>query len=642
VSGFLGIYNSDGAPVIASQIKRMLNACKFRGPDGGQIWIDGSIGLAHAMLHTTEESLREKQPSSINSRAWFAGDARIDNREELIDHLRPYSKHSLHQSTDAELILHAYDRWERECTSYIIGDFSFCIWDSDRRKLFGARDPLGIKQLYFLHRGAKFLFANTIASLLAAFEDKPPLNSDLVFEYLANNCDRWGRETFYQGILQLEPGHCFEFSENFREWKYYDFHSAKPIRYKSDSDYVEHYLDIFQKVVKSRLRCHKKVGMEVSGGLDSSSIACTVHHRSKDWGINSNDVGMYSFVSSKFKFMDEREYLNAVKQQCSHWRITRLDGDNMWPLKELDIEPPLDEPPPPMAMHCGTRMGILEAAKNDGCKVLLSGYGADQVLQGDGYSDLILARQFPISRLRLEWKHYGYQRGCGYLQLFRSILLGPWLRESLPETVTSPIRRIINGSSATPQLPPWLIPEWHESERKKYIPPIEHVHSAGSPSSLLSHLTRFFRDGHWLAGLTNIDRLAATQDVEIRYPYLDVRLVEFMSCIPVPMLLRNGVTKWTLRKAMANILPPKVHARFGRAITDELIHNGWSRERTKIEKMIRHSTLCKDGVVCQATLWRAWEDYWQGECDKLRPIGPYRFLSAWLHLESWLTTMRSL
>src|SRR5476649_2651280 len=148
MSGIAGIYNLDGQPVDRARMQRMTDMMAYRGPDGMGCWIDGPVGLGHAMLHTTPESLREIQPlSDERSALCVTLDGRVDNRSEL--HAALQSKgQPLRTDTDAELVLQAYACWGEDCPQHILGDFAFAIWDGRNRKLFCARDALGIKPFY--------------------------------------------------------------------------------------------------------------------------------------------------------------------------------------------------------------------------------------------------------------------------------------------------------------------------------------------------------------------------------------------------------------------------------------------------------------------------------------------------------------
>src|ERR1700676_419350 len=134
----------------------------YRRPDSCNSWMEGSIGLGHAMLRTTRESLGESQPGCIERRFWIVADARLDGREELIGELQRSGRVVRPSAPDAELTLHAYAAWGTACVERLRGDFSFVIWDARAKQLFCARDHFGIKPFYYAQEGDLFVFSNTL------------------------------------------------------------------------------------------------------------------------------------------------------------------------------------------------------------------------------------------------------------------------------------------------------------------------------------------------------------------------------------------------------------------------------------------------------------------------------------------------
>src|SRR5207253_1379774 len=138
MSGIVGVVNWDGAPVDRRLVERMTATVSGCGPDGQHVWTDGPVGFGHAWLRTS--ATRDVQPCSLEARVWITADARIDGRPELVRTLRAHGCHDLAETTDAELILHAYAVWGEACVSHLFGDFSFAIWDGARRRVLCARD----------------------------------------------------------------------------------------------------------------------------------------------------------------------------------------------------------------------------------------------------------------------------------------------------------------------------------------------------------------------------------------------------------------------------------------------------------------------------------------------------------------------
>ena len=145
MSGIVGIYYRDGKPIERERLQSLVDFLAYRGPDSREYWIDGSVGLGHAMLRTTHESLDECQPASLDERFWITADARLDARAELLQELKRRGDELQPGAPDSELILHAYAAWGSACVDHLRGDFSFGIWDARSKQLFCARDHFGIK-----------------------------------------------------------------------------------------------------------------------------------------------------------------------------------------------------------------------------------------------------------------------------------------------------------------------------------------------------------------------------------------------------------------------------------------------------------------------------------------------------------------
>jgi len=151
MSGIFSIYHRDQRPVDTDNLMAMLVCMKHRGPDASDIWHNGHVGIGHCMLQTTPESLTEQLPYAKNEAGLvITTDARIDNRNELASRLG-ISIHPYEDLPDSQLILAAYQKWGEACVDYLLGDFSFIIWDSKKQQIFCARDHLGVKPFcYFL------------------------------------------------------------------------------------------------------------------------------------------------------------------------------------------------------------------------------------------------------------------------------------------------------------------------------------------------------------------------------------------------------------------------------------------------------------------------------------------------------------
>ncbi len=407
MSAIFGIQHFDGRPVEHLGLERMGRALAHRGPDGSGIWCDGAVGLGHRMLRTTPESLSERLPFTDPSGHFvITGDARLDNRDELIAALGPSAQVSA-QSGDTELILAAYRHWGERCPQKLLGDFAFAIWDRKKQSLFCARDHFGVRPFYYYfspHR--TFMFASEVKSLLSLPEVPRELNEVRVGDHLADvfadsEC------TFYRDILRLPPAHYLTVnSEGVRTNCYWALDPSRELQLRSDDEYAEGFRQLFTEAVRSRLRSASPVGSMLSGGLDSSSITCVAR------GLLANEeqrLKTFSTVFDKVPRCDEREYINAVLEM-EGIDSNFIHGDQDGPFREID-RIHWHEDQAFYAPNFAMVWNIYKTVRESGVRVLLDGHDGDSVVS-HGYKYLdelaIAGRWLTFTReARGLSKHYG-------------------------------------------------------------------------------------------------------------------------------------------------------------------------------------------------------------------------------------------
>jgi asparagine synthase (glutamine-hydrolysing) len=277
MSGIAGFYNLDGRPAESSFLERMTETIVHRGPDGTGRWINGPVGFGNLMLQTTPELANEKQPlTNENATLCLTMDGRIDNRLELRGTLESKG-FPCRDTTDAELVLRAYECWAEDCPRQFLGDFAFAIWDTRKQQLFCARDHVGVRPLYYHCSGSLFAFGSEIRAILALPTIPRRLNESRVVDFLVEELDREDEEsTFYQDVLRLPAGHSLTVGPGrFALRDYWDLNAPPILKLKSLMEYGEAFREVFVEAVRCRLRSTHPVGSTLSGGLDSSSVVCT-------------------------------------------------------------------------------------------------------------------------------------------------------------------------------------------------------------------------------------------------------------------------------------------------------------------------------------------------------------------------------
>src|ERR1700676_1037084 len=312
MSGIVAMFNLDGRPTDPRVVGRMLNSMRHRGPDGQASFASGPVAFGHARLCSTEESWREHQPlRDDGAQLALVFDGRVDNRAELKDALAT-SGMPPRDDTDAELVLRAYQCWGEESPARIIGDFAYVIWDGARKRLFCARDPLGIKPLYYHLDAKRFVCASDLQALLLEPEFSTAPNEGMAAEIM---CGRVldPEETLFRDILQVVPGNYLTIdSDQVRKHRYWSLNSAHEIRYSTDQQYASHFLELFGEAVRCRLR-HPGTGIaaQLSGGLDSSSVVSMAAWLKREGEVDSAPFETFSLISPEPKD-NERSYIDAV------------------------------------------------------------------------------------------------------------------------------------------------------------------------------------------------------------------------------------------------------------------------------------------------------------------------------------------
>ena len=551
MSGIAGVFNLTGEPVDPALLGRMTASIAHRGPDGIQYAIDGFIGIAHCKLATTPESLAETQPLWDESHTCcLALDGRVDNREELARDLKSAGA-VLRDGSDAELVLKAFLAWRADSPRRIVGDFAYVVWDSGSRRLFCARDHVGIRPFYYFTDGSVFLWASELRPILQHPSVSCAPNEGMIAEYLADRICTRG-ETLYRDIRKLPGACCATVDPRGTSVRaYWTLNPEESIRYKRDADYAAHFSAVFEQAVRCRLRTHTAhIGAELSGGLDSSSVVMTADRLLSAGGRPK--LRTFSLVFPGLP-CDETPYIQAVVDRTGvHSTLVPPSHASASDVVR-QVEDYADLPDYPTVSMAD---GLRRAANAQGTRVLLTGYGGDQWLTGDLFyaADLIRSgRWFEcLCRLKDESRR-------GRIDSIPMAAFNYGIRPLAPQILRRAVRRF-RGGSAGPRFP-WLRDEFiRESnllDRIRYRPPAcrrfamrEFVETLGS--GFLEH------------GFDMMDRSVARFALESRHPFFDIRLIEFLAAVPSDQR-RRGAIKFVLRNATRGTLPEMVRVRQDKA-----------------------------------------------------------------------------
>jgi asparagine synthase (glutamine-hydrolysing) len=553
MSGIAVIYHRDGSPAHPTQLDGIMAALNHRGPDGLKRWFKGPVALGHAMLRTTPESVKETQPLSDESGTLcLTLDGRVDNLEELAAALRATGKR-LRCGTDAELVLRAHECWQEESPRRIVGDFAYALWDEKRQRLFCARDSLGIKPLYYYVDDRTFLCCSELQAIRAYLQGPQEPNETFIAEYL------WGgltdrRETLYKQIFRLEPSHYLIVDrDGLTIRQYYDLNPESQITYPDEREYAEHFFDILEQAVRSRMRNITGIAAELSGGLDSSSVVGMSQSLLRAGTVSTSRFETFSTIYSDPR-CDERPYIDDVV--------------GMWNLKEHRVD--AREPGLSTFADKSHRYrdlagypdsvryeGLRKVVGQCGYQVLLTGAGGDDWLSGSRlhYADLL--REHRFGELLRELRANSQNAGAPGGQLRSFLKFGVW--PLMPEALRRPVRTLERKGDS---------PNWIDSgfiRRSGLVERLERRKTNKSLSFARQEIYDLFHDGWGTHMLELEDRGAAWMGIELRSPFHDRRLIEYAFAIPEEQRCRNGQTKFVLRQAARELIPRTVATRLDKS-----------------------------------------------------------------------------
>jgi asparagine synthase (glutamine-hydrolysing) len=531
MSGIVGVWNLDGKPVDRTLLKRMTDFMTFRGPDAQEIWSHRHVGFGHALLKTTFEAEHERQPYSLDGETWIVADARVDGQDELIDKLNSRGENVTRGAADVQLLAYAYRVWGERCVEHLLGDFSFAVWDAARNKLFCARDHLGIKPFYYAQVGSTFVFSNTLNAVRLHQLVDDQLNDLAIADFLLFETNADLHQTTFSNIHRAPPAHTLSLSGGgVREVKCYWAPSQGPeIRYRSYSEYVDHFRHIFDCAVRDRLRI-KRVSVPLSGGMDSSSVAATAKKVSAEDGI-ALKLSAHTYVYDRLVKDSERYYSGLVSQHLGIPICYQPLDD--YCLFERWEQPGFCLPEP---FHNPTDALVRDHLSNlaSSSRVALSGSGGDPVFCP---SRQYLGTLFKSAR---------------FLEIVRAAsFLWTTLRSLPPIGVRTLLKP--EKSPWEPPYPDWLNPDLEKklSLRERWTWFWSGYRAEEPRADLLQSL-------HWQGWASDFERQdpgVTREAVEFRYPFFDRRVIEFALCLPaVPWCVQKSM----LRSAMAGLLPGEV------------------------------------------------------------------------------------
>ena len=588
MSGISGIFNIDGQDVDRTIIQKMTAAIARRGPDEEGLWVQGPVGFGHRQLWTTPEAKSEHQPIALDDGNYvITCDGRVDNRRELIKALQAEGPVST-ETSDAELLLRLYMARGPDGMRRVVGDFAFVIWDGPLQQLFCARDPMGIRTFYYYHDDNRFIFASDISAIIAGSGIQKNINELMVGLYLLNKHTE-AEQTFFQGVFQVLPAnHIVVSKQGIQKQVYWEPCPWDQISYKKNDEYVEHFREVFYESVACRLRSTSPVGVTLSGGLDSTSIACTAAHLIKQGQATGIELLAFSSVFKDFPVADEGTLIQKVLES-SGIRGQLIYGDEQWGFKPLRDNSMVGNRPYPVPFQA-RHEARLSCARASGVRTIMTGEGGDEFFNlGFGYF-MDLLKDFRWARLREELRFVTPETREG----FRNSAVKFYKKAAL-DLAPGPVQRMYRRLRPD-KWPPWLSDDFIRRSGAWQYEPIQLTR----PKSRSLYRQSQYSGPIGLPRLPFLQYITETyayNNVEVRHPFLDLRTVEFLIRIPPHLKFRRGLSKLLLRQAMEGLVPDAVRLRVTKShFADVLIH-GLREERARILDTLENGYLIGSGWI---------------------------------------------
>ncbi len=535
--GIAGFINKDGRDADEADIIQMTDLVAHRGPDGAGHVCYGSVAFGHrrlAILDLTNGGSQPMRRDALGLTITFNGE--IYNYIELREELKTLGW-QFFTASDTEVILVAYAAWGRECVSRFNGMWAFAIYDRSRHEIFCSRDRFGVKPFYWLDEPSVFAFGSEIKQLVK-YLDEVKAEQEIVLDFILTGICDHSDATFFVGVHKLSAGCNLIYNINnseFRRERYYSIGLRQDLKDCDESEAVRTYGNVLDSAVALRLRSDVPVGTCLSGGLDSSAVAVLAsdrYHRD-----SFNPFCAITAVSEQAS-NDESIYAHEVAtNRGMHWLTVRPSYDDFvdaLPAIVYAQEEPFGGPSIVMQYY------VMKCAHENGIKVLLDGQGGDETLLG--YDKYYAAH--------LAWiiRHHGWLAVVGAVR--------DTLRNNTNMSIMRLAMYIVGGLSAR-------LRYMFYSHRHRYLNRIPR-----RPK----HLEEFARYSHDIVQLqmlentsTNLpvllryeDKNSMANSVETRLPFLDYRAFEIALSLPGEFKIRNGWTKWVLRRVMDGLLPSTI------------------------------------------------------------------------------------
>ena len=535
--GIAGILNFDpGRSADPNLLSRMTRALTHRGPDAEGFYTDGPVGLGHRRLSIIDLAGGAQPMSNEDGTVWISFNGEIFNFKEL-RRLLEAAGHRFRTDSDTECLIHLSEEHGTGCAERLVGQFALAIWDGRQRRLFLARDQVGIKPLFYHLDGSRLLFASEMKALLQEPAIDREIDQDALVEYLSY-CYIPAPRTIFRSIRKLPAGHWFLWENgSFRTERFWEMpHCGEPPA--SEEECAERLGELLRESVKGQLMSDVPLGAFLSGGVDSSIIVGLMSELT-DRPVKTFTIGFREEDFSELPFARQV----ADKYQTEHQElIVEPESVDLLPKLVREFDEPFADPASIPTYY------VCRLAREH-VTVCLSGDGGDEAFAG------YLRYQWALKYAKLDGLPTALRK-LFFGQMAR--LLSGRFRKGAERLALDPATRYgdFMGYLRGPALHGLLSPDVERVARAR--PDLARILELDARVSRADYLTRlqYIDIQTYLPDniLVKTDRMSMLNSLEVRVPFLDHRLLEYAATIPPAWRLGKGI----LKRAMAPLLPTEV------------------------------------------------------------------------------------
>jgi asparagine synthase (glutamine-hydrolysing) len=621
-----GRWNFEGQPPDPHYVEKVSATLAPYGPDSNESYSKGDIRILYRAFHTTKESHRETQPHISPSGVVITWDGRLDNRAEIIVELQDSLTVS---STDVAIVARAYEKWGVNCLGKLIGDWALSIWSPMNRSLILAKDPIGLRHLYYSFDDSQISWS-TVLDPLVLFAGKTfALNE----EYIAGWFSHFpaAHLTPFLGIHAVPPSSYVlsqPLGDNLRHTvnKYWDFDPHKRIRYRTDTEYEEHFRIALATAVQRRLRSDRPILAELSGGMDSSSIVCMADTIIARDAAGCPRLDTISWFDDSHDHLEpdtnERRYFTKVEQKRGrtgcHIDLASLRAVSSRAAVEFEFENDRFAATPNFRGRMNEASRQYAAYMNSqGHRVVLSGL-AGETATGGGLPTPTLELQNYLARAR-------------FFTLAHQVKA--WatkIRQSPPLLLWEAVRGFLFRASVavSPNMCPsrWFAPDFVRRNHAALSCYPYRIKLFGSLPSFQGNICKLDAERRLLAFYALPSGLLR----ELRYPYVDRDLLEFMLAIPTEQIVRVGQRRSLMRRALVGIVPHELLSRRRKAFPQQAPTQNDATECPRLIEIGQHIVSSSMGIMDAYRFSQA------RQTDRRNEEIPINCVKWALSLESWL------